>query len=983
MPEQAPNEGLEMVVKQRRGTLLVSTLVGGVFFRLGDAAYAADPTYRFDIPREPLSQALTDFSQASAQQIIYSESVVKGRTAAGLHGSYTVADAIHTLLNGTDLKVDVNPAGVLMIRAKNAESTRTTTPAPQPIVADPTLQRTAYQAPTAETQSAPPVASDTVPSAEAPSGADELATVVVTGSTSKRTLLDASVAVTSISSNDIEQKAPRTTADVLNLVPGIFVESTAGPVSNNYSVRGLPGGGQQFIRLIEDGMPAIYGGLNDDEVFQNDISIDHVEALQGGSSGILTPNAAGASINFISRKLNFDEGGGVARVTGTTYGERRADAWFSAPIADNLAFALSGYYDSNPGTRDSSFRYDTWHTKLQIEKRFDNGATIMVTWKRWDEHDPYYADQPYAYNNGRISSIPGLDSQFGSIIGRDFGNITVPDSCVNECFRTFSAQEGIHATGSLYRVDLNAPINDQFSVFARARYTQTDWDFNGVFAGSGTGNSGLASAVSYLTPGGSSPIQGLLALGQAAYPTATQFGIRNVATGVVIAGSNTAALNALNGNGLLEQTVLNQQLIKEQDWGSDFGVKWDTDQGDWTNSLTVGGMVYATHQDNDQSGVSTVTNDVANQSNIYDIVALNSAGAVLGSLTNNGLVSYGDWGAGISRFNQTSESIYANNEFTWNHKLHFDFGMRFEHAAEYAYNGNSTSLAIPAGIGGVVQTNPNAFNGTFNYSSGHQTPLNITGGVNYTFTPNLSVYARYEHAYETNGVNPFPVGLILYEGGVTFADYGLVGTLRGFRTLFDNQTWSGGVDPADANLDVGFFGNSSTNGVDLDATYRPEFDVLHPFSLHVQATYQDSTFNNVSTGELTGTNQAVNAAANAFYNGKTPGRTPNVMYTLTPAYDLPNHWGQLYLRYMYIGRIYADNGDQVPLPGYGVLGVGAIGNITPNLTLNISVDNVTNALGLTEGNPRQGFTQEIVNGYFYGRGIVGPTALVSLTYNFK
>ena len=73
-----------------------------------------------------------------------------------------------------------------------------------------------------------------------------------------------------------------------------------------------------------------------------------------------------------------------------------------------------------------------------------------------------------------------------------------------------------------------------------------------------------------------------------------------------------------------------------------------------------------------------------------------------GSLTNNGLTSYGDWGAGISHYNQTSELLYANNEFTWNHKLHFDFGMRFEHASEYSYNGNSTSLPIPAGIGGVV-----------------------------------------------------------------------------------------------------------------------------------------------------------------------------------------------------------------------------------------------------------------------------------------
>ena len=51
-------------------------------------------------------------------------------------------------------------------------------------------------------------------------------------------------------------------------------------------------------------------------------------------------------------------------------------------------------------------------------------------------------------------------------------------------------------------------------------------------------------------------------------------------------------------------------------------------------------------------------------------------------------------------------------------------------------------------------------------------------------------------------------------------------------------------------------------------------------------------------------------------------------------------------------------------------------------TLNVSVDNITNELGLTEGNPRQGFTQSIVNGYFYGRGIVGPTGMVSLTAKF-
>jgi iron complex outermembrane receptor protein len=969
-----------MTLKQRRGTLLLSTLVGGILFRAGEAAHAGDPTYRFDIPPEPLSRALTDFSEAAAQQIIYSESVVKGRQTPGLHGSYTAAEALDALLSGTDLRVDINPSGVLMIRARTIIDTTRDVGAKQ----DSPVQRTSYQPPDRDpppaSVSAP--ASTATPATEEPATTDPLSTVVVTGSTSKRTLLDASVAITSISSDALDQKAPRNTVDVLEMVPGIFVEGTAGPVSNNYSVRGLPGGGQQFIRLIEDGMPPIYGGLNDDELFQNDLSIDHVEALEGGSSGILTPNAAGASINFISRKLNFDEGGGLAKIAGTTYGERRADAWYSAPIAEGLAFAVSGYFDSNPGERDSSFRYDTWHTKIQLEKKFDSGASVRVTYKRWDEHDPYYADQPYAYNNGNIRSVPGLDSQFGNIVGKDFANITVPDSCTNECFRTFSAAEGIHATGSLYRIDVNAPITDSVSVFARARYTRTDWNFNGVFAGSGTGNGGLASAVNYLTPGGDSPIQSLLALGQTAFPGTTQFGIRSLSTGQVISAANVAALNALNGNGLLQQTVLNRQLIKQRDWGSDFGVKWDASGSAWSNSLTVGAMLYSTHQDNDQSGVAPVLNDVVNQSHIYDVVALNGAGGVLGSLTNNGLISYGDWGAGISNYNLNSASGYVNNEFVWNQRLRFDFGVRFEREQETSASGNSSSLPIPPGIQGVNQTNPNAFNGTFSYAEGHETPTNYTFGVNYTLASNLSVYGRYERGYSTQGLNPEATAVILYEAGVTYGDYGLIGTLRGFRTLFDNQSFGGGVDPANPNLDLGFFGNSTTNGVDLDATYRPLFEPVRAFSLHAQATYQDSKFNNVSTGNITINGQDLTAEANAFYNGKTPGRTPNLMYTITPQYDLPRGFGQVYLRYQHIGRIFADNGDQVPLPGYGVLSVGAIANVTPKVMLNVSVENVTNALGLTEGNPRQGFTQEIVNGYFYGRGIVGPTALVSLTYRF-
>ncbi len=827
------------------------------------------------------------------------------------------------------------------------------------------------------------------PAAGAPAAPAEdanIQTIVVTGSTSRRTVLNASVAVTPISSEALAQKAPRGTDDVLEMVPGIYVEGTAGPVSNNYSVRGLPGGSQEFIRLEEDGMPAIYGGLNDDEVFQNDISIDHVEALEGGTSGILTENAAGASINFISRKLNFDQAGGVFRVGGASYGDARTDLWYSAPLpvlGKGVAFAISGYYDSDPGTRSSPFRYDTYHIKAQLEKQFDSGGFVRFTYKRWDEHDPYYADQPYAFNNGKIGGVPGLNTQTGSIIGSGFGSITVPDSCLAaECFRTFSEQNGIHATGDEYRVDFAKPLADGFSIFGRARYTETRWDFNGVFAGSGTGNSGLATAETYLTNNANSPIQSLLQAGMAAFPTTTQFGVKSLTTGQIIPASNAAALNGLNGNGLLQQTVLNRQLVKIRDWGGDFGAKWEASGSGWRNSLTVGVMLFDQHLGNDQSGVAALINDVKNNSNIYDIVALNSAGQVVGDLSNNGLISYGDWGAGISSSHTTSESVYMNNEFTWNDRLHIDIGVRAEHEQQNSLAGNSSPEAIPAGVGGVIQVNPNAFNGTFTYASGQETPVSVTAGINYTFTPQLSVYARYENGYQTQGQNPKATGITLYEAGVAYSGYGLFGTVRGFRTEFNNQTWGGGVDPANPNLNLGFFGNSDTNGVDVDLTYRPPYEPLKPFSVHVQATYQDSTFNGVSVGEIDVNGVNIGAQAAAFYNGKTPGRTPNTLFTITPQYDLPNGLGNVYLRYKYIGRVFADNGDQVSLPSYGVLSVGGLWNVTPKMTFNASVDNATNALGLTEGNPRQGFTQSIVNGYFYGRGIVGTTVQASLTYKF-
>jgi iron complex outermembrane recepter protein len=835
---------------------------------------------------------------------------------------------------------------------------------------------------------------DTAPAQEAaaPEEFDEqpgLDTIIVTGSTSQRTLLNASVDVTLVTPTDIEQKAPRTTADVLQLIPGIFVESTAGPVSNNYSVRGLPGGGQAFITLQEDGMPILYGGGGADEYFQNDITIERVESVEGGTSGILSPNGAGATINFISKPMNFTEGQGEGRLMGATYGEQRADLYYTAPLSflgKDVAFSVGGYADSTKGVRSSPFTYQTYHFKGAIEKKFDGGGFIKVTYKRWDEHDPYYADMPYRYVNGQVEAVPGLNTQSSNILGPGFASIGVPDSCfTGNCIRNFNGSDGIHGTGNQYRIDFNLPIDHSWSVFASARYLQSNWDFNGIFPGSGTGNSGLQTALTYLTPG-ISPITSTLTAGLTAFPGTTQFGLRNLSTGQIISASNLAAISGLNGNGLLQQTVLNHQYEATRDLGTDFGVKYNLAGESWSNSLTVGGMYYRVRQYNDQSGVATLLNGVSNNSSIYDLEALNAAGGVVGTLTNNGLLNYGDWGAGIWSSTLNSFSEYFNNELAvLDKKLFLDFGARREDVSNVLYTGNffaPTNPPVPPGTVGLAPDLGTSFNGTYTRTQFTTIPTSYTVGATYVIGSNLSAYARYATGNQTNGGNNLskPARIGLSEVGLRFGGYGLVASVNYFHTTFKNSN-HGFVQPNDLAVQGSFTADLKVDGVGLDATYRPTFEPLSAFSIFVTGTYQKPKLSNVFIGELVN-GQTINSTASAQYDGNIAERTPQVMYAIQPAYDFPNKWGAVYLRYEYTGKIYADAGNGVALPGYGVLSAGANVNFTPKLNLNVNVYNVNNTLGLTEGNPNSGVTQAVVNGYFYARGIVGPNALVALTYKF-
>lgn len=818
-----------------------------------------------------------------------------------------------------------------------------------------------------------PALAQQTPAAPAEDSAAEETQIVVTGQTTRnRPLITASADITIATAEDIARKAPRSTSDLLELVPGIFVEGTAGQISNNYSVRGLQGGGQRFIQLQEDGLPVIYQGGGADFFFSQDITIDRLEAVKGGSSGVLTVNGAGATINFISRKVNHDEAEGIAQVQAYNYGLKRADVYYSAPITDKLAFSIGGFFETSPGVRKNPFNYDGYRIKAMLEYKFDDGGYVRLTGKIGDTKSAYYADQPYTFTNGKPGSIPGLDTQFGNIGGTAFSLISQPVSTFVEAdgFRDFSLNQGVRVKTKQLRIDIEKPVGDSLTLFAHSRYLGLTDDFNGLFPGSGTGNAGLASAVTYLTPGSASPINGLLSAGLTAFPTTVRFGIKNLRTGVITGSNQAATLNALNGNGFLQQTTLNHDFQSGHDWGTNVGATWEQSGDSFKNSLTVGVQYYDVSRFQNQSAVSAVVNDVRTNSDIYDVVALDANNNVIGTLTDNGQISYGNWGVGIRQRLDKTTSLYLNDELSIG-DLHLDAGIRWESDKAEFRDGNGAAVNQPVQPGvinrSVVPTVGSTWNGTYTITKRTREKASYTFGANYQFSPNFAVYARYAKGFQTNNTDPI-TGIELYEAGVR-AQFGRMfnGSVTVFRTNFKDQFYNF-ISPTNPTQQDTFLADLHTNGIEIDAQVRP----VDWFTLDLAGVFQDPKLQNLR----------LNNVPQPTYDGNRPERTPATLFTITPTFKLPNGLGEVYGRYKYIGKIFADSGNGIALPAYGVTSVGVSINATKNLTISANADNIFDVVGLTEGNPRQGQTQNASSGYFYARGIVGPTYGASVTLKF-
>lgn len=811
------------------------------------------------------------------------------------------------------------------------------------------------------------------PAADPPPPQDEaklLDAVVVTGTTAQnRTVLESSVAVTVADREALDRKAPRSTAQALELIPGIFVEGSGGEVSNNFSVRGLAGGGQQFVQISEDGLPVFYTNALSDTILKQELSIDRLEAVRGGTSGILTVNGAGATVNFITRRPKAEPEGAV-RLTLSDYDTQRIDLWQGGPLNDNWNYSIGGFLRRSDSVRDTGFTAESGGIlRLGAIRFFDQGE-LGFNLKLVNDHNTFLLPIPLQ-NPDDPRGIPGLDPNYGTMISRDNAvqNVRVSPASGRSLQRN-DLRDGVETISTSLGYNFEWDFSESLLFRSKGRYTDFENSFNSVFS---FDNDSLVPATFRLDPAQNDDVQ--LMLDRFAPQGAVRAGLQRVSTGEVIA--DTADLNALNGNGLTAESITanNKRFVEE--WVNDTSLTWQTDR----NSLTAGLLLFRTKVSGTNIGASTFVSDVKDNPDRLDIVALDANDNIVGYLTENGLLNYGSFGEGISRTESDSISLYINDEFKLTDRLRIDGGVRVERFDLTEYEGISQALLPVAGafdadgndIDNIIANNfiaqfgGGAFTGSYRRFDNTFTETAATLGGNYRLFDNFTLYARYARGFQGNGRND-PTILDFGEFGGRFQNDTLSASLTAFRTSFKDFRFS--RQPAGAILPVEFNADINVLGVEFDLQWQP----VDWFRLQAVGVVQDSELD-ISDDQGTG-------FASQF-DGNKPERTPPVNVTVTPSFLFPNGRGEVYVSYHYLEKIYSDISNSLELPAYGVWSAGALYNFNESLQASLSVDNITNEIGLTEGNPRSGFTENPgVSDFFYARPILGRNAVFSLTYRF-
>ena len=755
---------------------------------------------------------------------------------------------------------------------------------------------------------------------------------IVTGTFTARTQMEAPTSMTVISNKQLAQKSFNSQADILRTVPGITAEGGGGEVASNVFVRGMPSAGQyQFTPLQVDGMPTISAfGLNSsahDVYFRNDIGIRNLEFVRGGAATLFGAGSVAGIINYTS----ITGGETQENRVGMEYaqgGRIKADFLTAGPLAKDLYYAFSGFYRYDEGPLETGLVSRGYQLRGNIKKRFNEGrSTFTIYGQTINDNAQFYLPFPLINDGGDYKRPTGNDGKeiFTLLSGQatDFAFDTP-----NGRFES-NIENGVVTKGGFVMADLKHAFGDDWLLSTKFKAANYAHEFNLFLDGDGVRNVPETQA-NYLTE------RGLPA---------------NATFTYVDTGEPLAADDLLFQNRILDRDRPMEEIAAEINLTKTVRV------GALEHNFTMGTFLSNTRAE-DNNWIAQYLGDFRNNPRLVNLNVVDGAGDSL-TFADNGFISGSQT---TNQYHQSAKTAVYFADEIYGERFGIDIGVRWERA--------SGTVSRETGVG----TN------TFNRGEVSASDFAFVLAGLYKLKPNLNIYANVSRgyffpalralsfsspgvpqSYETEKIYQAEAGVKANTGRLAATAAAFITTLNDRRNVeFVNDGQGGLFEEIDLQ-------STRTIGIEATANYL----IIDGLSVDGLLTLQDHEFSE--------------AQANPEIEGNWLRRQPKVKGTLGLNYDKNNI--DFNLSATYLGKRYSNDANTAELDPYTIarLTAGytfALGEGPETVRFGISVFNLFDSEGITEGSPRQGNTQVGGEEFFVGRPVLPRRIAFRALFNF-
>lgn len=802
-------------------------------------------------------------------------------------------------------------------------------------------------------------APSTAPKAEAPAesaaGMLDLNTVVIQGRSSDITKFQTSYSISTFSEKDLARKAPLSMAALVTQTPGVFAESSGGEVGNNVYSRGLPNDNFRYLPLLEDGLPVWEEGAgaftNGDAFFRLDSTVKSVQIVRGGTASILANNAPGGSVNVITKKGTETLQGSVKLQLGD-YDHLRTDFNMSGPINERLLFQLGGFQRTDNGLRDPGFSGNKGgQFRGGLTYKLDDGQFYLGL-KKLDDRNIFYTAMPMASPK---KGLPGLSATDGTLVSKAFSAMIVPDG-QGAFNKPYNLKDGIHTNTTTLTALFDKELTDTLSVQNKFRRTTGSIDFNGLFS------NGVDNASTFLA-------NALTAL-KAANPATVSAAYR-------VVGGNGANLNASQiGNGLALTEGLWNTYVKLDNIINDFSLTKTLATGMGKHEIT-GGIYYSQFDQQQNWNWSDILTEAINQPRLLNIVGLDAAGNVTTSRTRGGLLNLH---TNLQEFHDNVRNLdyYLTDNWQVNKQLRIDGGLRYHTVRKNGLIAQTTNKNL-GDASTIADDSVPVFTGEYKPYTFKTKKMAWSLGANYEVSKELAFLARAgrsfritpEFAQWFNCCTPVEDKISMMEVGVKYASKEWSAFVTVYQNNFGNLSFNTTTTVNGVQVTQSADASAQSRGLEAEFVWRPSsmFDIAFSGVLQ-QLKYKGFAGNNPDGSSFS-------------FNGKRIVRQPQLQASIRPALHFgPGNAYDVFADYRYTGLRYADVANTIKLPAYGELDIGFAAQINPKTRVQVLATNVTNAVGVTEGNPRTGIIQGVQEAAFQGRPIFGRHIRANIEFQF-